>query len=424
MTSSFSGFYKLSPAERLEKVAAEAGISAEDAKKISEPSLPVDLADKMIENVIGTYTLPMGVALNFVINGKDVIIPMVTEEPSVIAAASNSAKMARMAGGFTTSFTGPIMIAQVQIVDLASPQYTKSIILEHKEEIKKICNDKDPVLVKYGGGFHDIDVRILETKVGTMVILHLLVNVGDAMGANAVNSMAEAVAPYIEELTGGRVYLRILSNLATYRLARARAIYKKESLSKSGDSEDGARIVDKILEAYAFAEADPYRAATHNKGIMNGISAAVLATGNDTRAIESGAHSYAAIHGRYTTLTTWEKDANGNLVGTIELPMAVGLVGGATKTHPGAQAAVKILGVKTAAELAQIYAALGLAQNLAAIKALATEGIQRGHMKLHARTVAASVGASGDVLEQIAAQMIKDKNVNAVYAKELFEKMK
>ena len=424
MTSSFSGFYKLSPAERLEKVAAEAGISAEDEKKISEPCLPVDLADKMIENVIGTYTLPMGVALNFVINGKDVIIPMVTEEPSVIAAASNSAKMARMAGGFTTSFTGPIMIAQVQIVDLASPQYTKSIILEHKEEIKKICNDKDPVLVKYGGGFHDIDVRILKTKVGTMVILHLLVNVGDAMGANAVNSMAEAVAPYIEELTGGRVYLRILSNLATYRLARARAIYKKESLSKSGDSEDGARIVDKILEAYAFAEADPYRAATHNKGIMNGISAAVLATGNDTRAIESGAHSYAAIHGRYTTLTTWEKDANGNLVGTIELPMAVGLVGGATKTHPGAQAAVKILGVKTAAELAQIYAALGLAQNLAAIKALATEGIQRGHMKLHARTVAASVGASGDVLEQIAAQMIKDKNVNAVYAKELFEKMK
>ena len=243
------------------------------------------------------------------------------------------------------------------------------------------------------------------------------------MGANAVNSMAEAVAPYIEELTGGRVYLRILSNLATYRLARARAVYKKEALSKTGDAEDGAQVVDKIIEAYAFAEADPYRAATHNKGIMNGISAAVLATGNDTRAIESGAHSYAASKGRYTSLTTWEKDANGDLVGTIELPMAVGLVGGATKTHPGAQAAVKILGVKTAAELAQIYAALGLAQNLAAIKALATEGIQRGHMKLHARTVAASVGAQGEVLEQIVAQMIKDKNVNAVYAKELFEKM-
>ena len=276
--------------------------------------------------------------------------------------------------------------------------------------------------MKFGGGFHDLDVRIIETKAGTMVILHLLVNVGDAMGANAVNSMAEAVAPYVEQITGGKVYLRILSNLATYRLARASAVYKKESLSKTGDPVEGAQVVDKILEAYAFAAADPYRAATHNKGIMNGITAAVIATGNDTRAIESGAHSYAAIKGRYTSLTVWEKDANGDLVGTIEVPMAVGLVGGATKTHPGAQAAVKILGVKTAAELAQIYAAVGLAQNLAAIKALATEGIQRGHMKLHARTVAASVGAQGEVLEEIVKTMIRDKNVNAVYAKELMEK--
>ena len=422
MKSSFSGFYKLSPQERLAAVVKETGISEEDAKKIAEPSLPVELADKMVENVIGTYTLPMGVALNFIINGKDVIIPMVTEEPSVIAAASNSAKMARMTGGFTTSFTGPIMIAQVQIVDVPAPEFAKSAILQHKEDIKKICNDKDPVLVKFGGGFHDLDVRIIETKAGTMVILHLLVNVGDAMGANAVNSMAEAVAPYVEQITGGKVYLRILSNLATYRLARASAVYKKESLSKTGDPVEGAQIVDKILEAYAFAAADPYRAATHNKGIMNGITAAVIATGNDTRAIESGAHSYAAIKGRYTSLTVWEKDANGDLVGTIEVPMAVGLVGGATKTHPGAQAAVKILGVKTAAELAQIYAAVGLAQNPAAIKALATEGIQRGHMKLHARTVAASVGAEGEVLEEIVKTMIRDKNVNAVYAKELMEK--
>ena len=427
MKSSFSGFYKLSPQERLAAVVKETGISEEDAKKIAEPSLPVELADKeladkMVENVIGTYTLPMGVALNFIINGKDVIIPMVTEEPSVIAAASNSDKMARMTGGFTTSFTGPIMIAQVQIVDVPAPEFAKSAILQHKEDIRKICNDKDPVLVKFGGGFHDLDVRIIETKAGTMVILHLLVNVGDAMGANAVNSMAEAVAPYVEQITGGKVYLRILSNLATYRLARASAVYKKESLSKTGDPVEGAQIVDKILEAYAFAAADPYRAATHNKGIMNGITAAVLATGNDTRAIESGAHSYAAIKGKYSSLTVWEKDANGDLVGTIEVPMAVGLVGGATKTHPGAQAAVKILGVKTAAELAQIYAAVGLAQNLAAIKALATEGIQRGHMKLHARTVAASVGAEGEVLEEIVKTMIRDKNVNAVYAKELMEK--
>ena len=422
MTSSFSGFYKLSPAERMAKVVAETGISEEEAKKIAEPSLSVDLADKMVENVIGTYTLPMGVALNFKINGEDVIIPMVTEEPSVIAAASNAAKMARPSGGFTTSFTGSIMIAQVQMVDVAAPRYARNVILEHKAEIEKICNEKDPVLVKFGGGFHDLDVRLVESKVGTMVIVHLLVNVGDAMGANAVNSMAEAVAPYIEQITGGKAYLRILSNLATYRLARARVRVRKEDLSKEKDPKDGANIVNKIIEAYAFAAADPYRAATHNKGIMNGITAAVMATGNDTRAIESGAHAYAAIKGRYTSLTVWEKDENGDLVGSIEIPMAVGLVGGATKTHPGAKVAVKILGVKTAAELAQIYAAVGLAQNLAAIKALATEGIQRGHMKLHARTVAASVGAEGEALEQIVKQMISDGNINVEYAKELMSK--
>ena len=422
MTSSFSGFYKLSPAERMAKVVAETGISEEEAKKIAEPSLSVDLADKMVENVIGTYTLPMGVALNFKINGEDVIIPMVTEEPSVIAAASNAAKMARPSGGFTTSFTGSIMIAQVQMVDVAAPRYARNVILEHKAEIEKICNEKDPVLVKFGGGFHDLDVRLVESEVGTMVIVHLLVNVGDAMGANAVNSMAEAVAPYIEQITGGKAYLRILSNLATYRLARARVRVRKEDLSKEKDPKDGANIVNKIIEAYAFAAADPYRAATHNKGIMNGITAAVMATGNDTRAIESGAHAYAAIKGRYTSLTVWEKDENGDLVGSIEIPMAVGLVGGATKTHPGAKVAVKILGVKTAAELAQIYAAVGLAQNLAAIKALATEGIQRGHMKLHARTVAASVGAEGEALEQIVKQMISDGNINVEYAKELMSK--
>ena len=422
MTSSFSGFYKLSPAERMAKVVAETGISEEEAKKIAEPSLSVDLADKMVENVIGTYTLPMGVALNFKINGEDVIIPMVTEEPSVIAAASNAAKMARPSGGFTTSFTGSIMIAQVQMVDVAAPRYARNVILEHKAEIEKICNEKDPVLVKFGGGFHDLDVRLVESKVGTMVIVHLLVNVGDAMGANAVNSMAEAVAPYIEQITGGKAYLRILSNLATYRLARARVRVRKEDLSKEKDPKDGANIVNKIIEAYAFAAADPYRAATHNKGIMNGITAAVMATGNDTRAIESGAHAYAAMKGRYTSLTVWEKDENGDLVDSIEIPMAVGLVGGATKTHPGAKVAVKILGVKTAAELAQIYAAVGLAQNLAAIKALATEGIQRGHMKLHARTVAASVGAEGEALEQIVKQMISDGNVNVEYAKELMSK--
>ena len=368
MKSSFSGFYKLSPQERLAAVVKETGISEEDAKKIAEPSLPVELADKMVENVIGTYTLPMGVALNFIINGKDVIIPMVTEEPSVIAAASNSAKMARMTGGFTTSFTGPIMIAQVQIVDVPAPEFAKSAILQHKEDIKKICNDKDPVLVKFGGGFHDLDVRIIETKAGTMVILHLLVNVGDAMGANAVNSMAEAVAPYVEQITGGKVYLRILSNLATYRIARASAVYKKESLSKTGDPVEGAQVVDKILEAYAFAAADPYRAATHNKGIMNGITAAVIATGNDTRAIESGAHSYAAIKGRYTSLTVWEKDANGDLIVMLAfyeagilgvfLAITIGLVGGFLHT---------VFGVHTGVQFMTYYASAWIVTQLITI---------------------------------------------------------
>lgn len=421
MNSNIRGFYKLSPEERMTKVKELTGITEEESKAILDGGgLSLDLADHMIENVIGTFTLPMGIALNFTINGKDVLIPMVTEEASVVAAASNSAKMAKVSGGFVTSSTGPIMIAQVQIIGVKNPYFVRNIIIENKEKIKKICNDKDPVLLKFGGGFHDIDVRILNTERGNMVILHLLINVGDAMGANAVNSMAESVSPFIEKITGCRVDLRILSNLATYRLARARAIYTKESLSKTGDSTDGRKVIEKILDAFSFAANDPYRAATHNKGIMNGISAAVLASGNDTRAIESGAHAYAAISGKYTSLTKWEKNGNGDLVGTIELPMAVGLVGGATKIHPAAKSVVKILGVKTANELGEIYAALGLAQNLAAIRALATDGIQRGHMKLHARNIAASVGASGEILEKIVNKMITEKNINAENALTLF----
>lgn len=421
MNSNIREFYKLSPEERMTKVKELTGITEEESKAILDGGgLSLDLADHMIENVIGTFTLPMGIALNFTINGKDVLIPMVTEEASVVAAASNSAKMAKVSGGFVTSSTGPIMIAQVQIIGVKNPYFVRNIIIENKEKIKKICNDKDPVLLKFGGGFHDIDVRILNTERGNMVILHLLINVGDAMGANAVNSMAESVSPFIEKITGCRVDLRILSNLATYRLARARAIYTKESLSKTGDSTDGGKVIEKILDAFSFAANDPYRAATHNKGIMNGISAAVLASGNDTRAIESGAHAYAAISGKYTSLTKWEKNGNGDLVGTIELPMAVGLVGGATKIHPAAKSVVKILGVKTANELGEIYAALGLAQNLAAIRALATDGIQRGHMKLHARNIAASVGASGEILEKIVNKMITEKNINAENALTLF----
>lgn len=415
-TSSYSGFYKLSPEQRLKEVVEFTGISKEEQDIISKPgALNMDVADHMIENVIGTFQLPMAVALNFVVNNKDYLIPMVIEEPSVVAAASNAAKMARETGGFFASNTGSIMIAQIQLNDIRDPNYAKMKIYDNKDKIIEICNAKDPVLVKYGGGMQDIDVRIITTDIGKMVVVHLKVNTLDAMGANAVNTMAETVSPFIEEITGGKADLRILSNLAIHRLARSRVTIKKEILG-------GEEVVDKIIAAYAFAAADPFRAATHNKGIMNGIIPVVIATGNDTRAIESGAHSYASRSGQYTSLTTWEKDNNGNLVGTIEIPMAVGLVGGATKIHPTAQAAVKILGVKSATELGEVIASVGLAQNFAAIKALATEGIQRGHMSLHARNLASTAGAKGDVLEKIVKQMVTEKNVNLEYAKELFKK--
>lgn len=415
-TSSYSGFFKLSVAERLQEVAEFASLTEEEKAVItSADSLDQDKADHMIENVIGKFALPMGVAINFQINGRDVVIPMVVEEPSVVAACSNAAKMARPAGGFTASTSGNVMIAQIQVMDVAAPFAGKSRILEKKDEIMEICNQKDPVLVKLGGGARDVEVRVLDTIAGPMVIVHLLVDTGDAMGANAVNTMAEAAAPFIEEITGGRVALRILSNLADHRLVRVRATWKKEEIG-------GSEVVEKMLDAYAFAAADPYRAATHNKGIMNGIIPVVTATGNDTRAIEAGAHSYASRNGSYTSLTAWEKDINGNLTGSIEMPMAVGLVGGATKIHPAAQAAVKILGINTAAELAQIIASAGLANNMAAMKALVTEGIQRGHMALHARNLANTAGATGEMLEQIVRQMVQDKKVHLEYARELLEK--
>jgi len=415
-TSSYSGFFKLSVEERLNEVAEFADLTEEEKAIItSADSLDEDKADHMIENVIGKYALPMGIAMNFMINGKDVLIPMVVEEPSVVAACSNAAKMSRPAGGFIASTSGNIMIAQIQVLNVAVPFAAKSMVLEKKDEIMRICNEKDPVLVKLGGGVKDVEVRVLDTKVGPMVIVHLLVDTGDAMGANAVNTMAEAVAPYIEEITGGNVELRILSNLADHRLVRVRATWRKEDIG-------GEEVVEKMINAYAFAEADPYRAATHNKGIMNGIIPVVTATGNDTRAIEAGAHSYASRSGRYTSITAWEKDANGDLVGSIEMPMAVGLVGGATKIHPTAQAAVKILGIKTAAELAQIIASAGLANNMTAMKALATEGIQRGHMSLHARNLANTAGAKGEVLEKIVKQMVAEKKVRLEYAQELFKK--
>ena len=323
--------------------------------------------------------------------------------------------MARMKGGFHATSTDPIMIGQIQIVGIQDAHRARFEILAHKEQMLKKANDQDPVLVSLGGGARDLEVRIIETFLGKMVIAELLVDCRDAMGANAVNTMAEAVAPMIEEVSGGRVYLRIVSNLAVKRLARVKAVFAKDALG-------GEEVVDGIVRAYAFAAADPFRCATHNKGIMNGVTAAVLASGNDTRAIEAGAHAYAARSGHYTSLTTWEKNADGDLVGTLEMPMAVGIVGGATASNPIAKIAVKILGVKSARELAEIIVSVGLAQNLAALRALAAEGIQRGHMNLHARNIAISAGAAGELIDKVAEQMVAERKIRVDRAKELLEK--
>jgi len=369
----------------------------------------------MIENVVGAMTLPLGIATNFKVNGQDYLVPMAIEEPSVVAAASNAARMARDLGGFIATDTGPVMIAQIQTVEVPTPFAAKDKIIEVKEELLELANEQDPILVRFGGGARDIRVRIFDTAVGVMLVCELIVDCRDAMGANAVNTMAEALAPRIEKITGGRVILRILSNLAEFRLVRVRATFDKKLLG-------GDEVVNDIVAAWAFAEADPYRCATHNKGIMNGIDAVVVATGNDFRAIEAGAHSYAAVGG-YSSLTKYERDPDGNLVGSIEIPMAVGLVGGATKVHPVARACVKILGVKTALELGHIIASVGLAQNLAALRALASEGIQKGHMALHARNVAATAGARGEQVDIIAEKLVKEKNVKVERAKELLKEL-
>jgi hydroxymethylglutaryl-CoA reductase len=415
-SSEFSGFYKLPVSERVKLVKEFAGLSNEEASLLEKPSaLSFDVANRMVENLVSVMPVPLGLAVNFLINGKDVVVPMAIEEPSVIAAASNAAKMARVKGGFHATSTDPIMIGQIQVVGIEDAHRARFEILAHKEQILKKANEQDPVLVSLGGGARDLEVRIVDTFLGRMVIAELLVDCRDAMGGNAVNTMAEAVAPIIEEVSGGRVYLRIISNLAVKRLARAKAVFTKESLG-------GEEVVEGIVRAYAFAVADPFRCATHNKGIMNGVTAAVLASGNDTRAIEAGAHAYAARSGHYTSLTTWEKNADGDLVGTLEMPMAVGIVGGATASNPIAKLVVKILGIKSARELAEIIVSVGLAQNLAALRALAAEGIQRGHMSLHARNIAISAGATGDLIDRVAEQMVTERKIRVDRAKELLEK--
>jgi hydroxymethylglutaryl-CoA reductase len=415
--SRIPGFYKLSREDRVKKLKEITGLSDEDLDPLANPGeVDMGVLDHMIENVVGSMTLPLGIATNFLINEKDYLIPMAIEEPSVVAAASNAARMTREHGGFTATDTGPNMIAQIQVVNVLNPEDAKTKIMEAKEDLLAFANEQDPILVRFGGGARNLRVRIFDSKVGVMLVTELIVDTRDAMGANAVNTMAEALAPRIEKITGGRVILRILSNLAEFRLVRVRAIFDKEMLG-------GAEVVNDIIAAWAFAEADPYRCSTHNKGIMNGIDAVVIATGNDFRAIEAGAHSYAAMNG-YSSLTKYESSPEGHLVGSIEIPMAVGLVGGATKVHPVARASVKILGVETATELGHVIASVGLAQNLAALRALVSEGIQKGHMALHARNVAATAGARGDQVDVIAEKMVKEKNVKVERAKELLEQLK
>ncbi|MEM1989279.1 MAG: hydroxymethylglutaryl-CoA reductase, degradative [Candidatus Bathyarchaeia archaeon] len=414
-TSAISGFYKLSIDERLKIVKEFANLTDEEVNMLkASSSLSLDLADRMIENVIGVFPMPMGIAVNFLINGRDYLIPMVIEEPSVVAAASYGAKMARSKGGIFASSTEPIMIGQIQTVKVRDPHRARMAILEARDDILKKANEQDPMLVSVGGGAKDLRVKVIDTVRGPMVITELLVDCRDAMGANAVNTMCEAVAPLIERITGGKVLLRIVSNLATERLARAWTIIDKNAVG-------GEEVVDGIVDAYAFAAADPYRAATHNKGILNGVIAVALATCNDHRAIEAGAHAYAARSGRYMPLSVWEKNENGDLVGSIEMPMAVGIIGGATKVHPIAKIALKILGVKSARELAEVMAAVGLVQNLAALRALAAEGIQRGHMELHARNIAIMAGATGELVDIIAEQMVRERKIRMDRAKELLE---
>ncbi|RJS83634.1 hydroxymethylglutaryl-CoA reductase, degradative [Candidatus Bathyarchaeota archaeon] len=416
-TSRIPGFYKLKPKERLEIVKDFASLTEDEVEALMNTgSLPIELADRMIENVIGAIPIPIGVAVNFLINGRDYMIPMAIEEPSVVAAASNAARMARRSGGFHAECTRPVMIGQIQCVGIKDPYRAKMEVLSAKEEILQKANEQDPLLVSLGGGAIDLEARVIDTRSGPMLITHLLVDCKDAMGANAVNTMAEAVAPMIERITGGRVYLRIISNLATKRLARAWTKIDKEAVG-------GEEVVDGIVEAYNFASADPYRAATHNKGIMNGVIAVAIATCNDHRAIEAGAHAYAAISGRYLPLSVWEKNEDGDLVGSVELPMAVGTVGGATRVHPIAKICLKILGVKSANELAAVMAAVGLAQNLAALRALADEGIQRGHMKLHARNIAIQAGAKGELIDLLVQRMVEERKIRLDRAKELLKEL-
>ena len=406
-------FYELPISMRLELIAAEAGISADELAALDGThGLTPEQADHMIENAVGVYGLPLGVARNFLINGREVLVPMAIEEPSVVAAGSFMAKLAAAGGGFITEATAPEMIGQLQLLDIPDLAAARNALQSHREELLAMAGSVDPVLSRFGGGPRDIEIReIKDSPIGPFLVMHLIYDVRDAMGANAINTALEQLAPRVAEISGGRPHLRILSNLADRRLARARCTIPLNTLGF--DQYKPETVRDGIIEAWAFAAADPYRAATHNKGIMNGVDAVVLATGNDWRAVEAGAHAYAARDGRYTSLSTWSKDEAGNLIGSLEMPMAVGIIGGATRSHPVAKTALKLMNPSSASELAQVIVAVGLAQNLGALRALATEGIQRGHMSLHARQIALAAGATGDEVDKLAWQMVKENNIRS-----------
>ena len=397
--------------------------------------LSLDQANHMIENVVATYALPLGIAQNFVVNGREVLVPMVVEESSVVAACSYAAKLAKSTGGFVAGSNEPIMIGQIQVLDVPDMDRAIQHIEATQDDLIHWLNTQNPSTQSKHARAVGIEIRKLSTENKELrkelntsqfsilnsqfLVLHVLYDCGDAMGANLINTACEALAPKIEQLSGGRVNLRILSNLSDKRLAWAKCVIPKAQLTDVSSSRLSSRVVNSIIEASLFAELDPYRATTHNKGVMNGVDAVVIATGNDWRAVEAAAHAYAARNGRYTSLTTWRTNGAGDLVGEIKLPMAVGIVGGATRVHPSAQVALKILGVKTARELAEIIACVGLAQNFAAIRALAMEGIQQGHMELHARQIAVAAGATGVDVERIAAQLVAEKNVRLERAKQL-----
>lgn len=419
--SRLPGFYNLSLKERQDLLAQAGELSPEELAALTgKAGLTLEGADPMIENVVGLHALPVGIALNFLVNGREVLVPMAIEEPSVVAGASFMAKLARAGGGFFAHTSAPEMIGQMQVLDIPDLPAARLAILEQKSCLLAEAGEIDPVLKRLGGGPRDLEVRLIEdSPIGPFLVVHLIYDVRDAMGANAVNTATERLAPLVESISGGRVHLRILSNLADRRLARARCRVPLPELAFGNYSAETVR--DGILAAWAFAVADPYRAATHNKGIMNGVDPIVIVTGNDWRAIEAGAHAYAARSGRYTSLSTWGKNAEGDLVGTLEMPMAVGIVGGATKVHPTARAALKLMGVQSAADLAEIIVSVGLAQNLAALRALATEGIQRGHMSLHARQVAIAAGAEGELIPRLAEQLVNEKTVRIDRAEEILK---